>query len=157
MIIDLRNDHHNCGVYGLVVFIEDKSKAVKIFKKKECKNHVLNVYNSEVGAYKKTQNCEKAKLLVPVFYNSVCVTQVIDSTGEDITERFYTDLVYVMSFEEGCFQKFGLISKIENERVTSIFNNVGIYYLTDASVTLDDLGKVKKVIDFAIKEFEVWA
>lgn len=157
MIIDLRNNYYNSGAYGLVVFIEDKSKAVKIFKKKECKNHVLNVYNSEVEAYRKTENCEKAKLLVPAFYDSVCVRQVIDSTGKDITERFYTDLVYVMSFEEGCFQKLELISNVEKERVTAIFNKVGIYYLTDASVTLDDLGKVKKVIDFAIQEFEVWA
>ncbi len=157
MILDLRKYKFDEGCYGLVVFVESEAKAVKVFMKNHTLEQAENVFDSEVDAYNKVQNCEEAKILTPDFYGTVNVTQIIDSNGVDISHKYYRDLAYVMSYESGAFQKLAITLTSEASRIERIFKSIGVNYTRDASVILSENQIITKVIDFAVEEFEVWA
>ncbi len=64
-----------------------------------------------------------------------------------------------MSFEEGRFQKIGEynVEAKERERIYSLFKKNKIEYLKDSSVILNNNNRIIRVIDFAVKEFEILA
>jgi hypothetical protein len=48
-----------------------------------------------------------------------------------------------------------IFSPIDKNHAQFLFRRHGINHLIDASVVLDDYGKVRSVIDFAVKEYEL--
>lgn len=157
MNIDLRESPSDNGAYGLVVFIEDKTKAVKIFSRSHTLNQASNVFNSEVEAYTKASLDPCASGIIPTYYGSVVINTIIDRSGNDVTDQYYTELAYLMSYKEGPFYKFGTISEAEQKRIESIMKSIGVHYLIDCSVSLTNEKAVRCVIDFATEEFEIWA
>ena len=157
MKIDLRNNQFDCGAYGLVVFIKNRSKAVKIFKRTHTEEQANNVFNSEVEAYEKVSSDPKALEITPKYFGKETIEQVIDKDGSDVTNDYYTELAYVMSYEEGPFYKLNSIDEIQKEKIKNILQPLGILYLIDCSVSLNEHREVKYVIDFGIAEYEVWA
>ncbi|EPP2133006.1 hypothetical protein ACUNB3_000922 [Vibrio alginolyticus] len=156
MDVDLRNCANDSGAYGLVVFNKLDNKAIKIFRKNHTREQAENVFNSECRAYEKAKNNLDVQKLVPKFYGTLSISKIIDRSGKDITQDYFTDLAYEMSFESGSFHKLNTISRSEISRITTLFNIAGISYVEDASVTLDGNSNVVKVIDFAEQEFEFW-
>lgn len=157
MIIDLRKNRKDGGAYGLVAFSEDMKTAIKVFSRSQELEQARNVYESEYTAYELAGKDKEASQLVPEFYGKPDIEKIIDEDGNDITHKYYTDLAFSMSYEEGLFVKFSQVNNDERNRVLKIFNSIGIRYLTDCSVLINNSGKVVKVIDFATQEFEVWA
>lgn len=157
MVIELDKCSFDYGAYGLVAFVKNKTKAVKIFKKTHSYEQANNVFKSEVKAYELAQASERVKSLVPNFYGEVIIDNVLDEDGNDISDRFYLSMAYTMSFEEGTFRKISLVSEIEYNRIRADFVGLGINYFKDSSVTVDKNGSINKIIDFATQEFELWA
>lgn len=156
MIISLDECYFNCGAYGLIVFIENQTKAVKIFKKSHDYDHTLNVFNSETKAYVLAQTNQQVKSLVPDYFGKIKIDKILDKNRQDISDQFYLNMAYKMSYEEGPFLKLGTVSKSEYSYIEELFVALGINYIKDSSVTVDCSGSINKVIDFAIQEFEVW-
>ena len=156
MRIDLRNNQSDYGAYGLVVFIENGTKAVKIFKRTHAEEQANNVFNSEVEAYEKVSSDPKASEITPKYFGKETIQQVIDKDGNDVTNEYYTKLAYVMSYEEGPFYKLNTINEIQWKQIHNIFKPIGVRYLIDCSVSLNEHHEVKCVIDFATTEYELW-
>lgn len=157
MKIDLRETSYDKGAYGLVIFIENKSKAIKIFNRSHQIEQAMNVFNSECEAYEKASSDPNASSLTPQYFGKITIDEVIDQSGKDITNMYYTKLAYVMSYEEGPFFKFNTIPEPERRRIKEIMEPIGVNYLVDCSVSLSEKGQVNCIIDFATEEFEVWA
>lgn len=155
MNIDLRKSPSDSGAYGLVVFIENKTKAVKIFKRSHSVDQADNVFKSEVEAYEKATLNNDASKIVPTFFGNVAIGTIIDRNGKDVTDQYYTDLAYLMSYEEGPFHKFSTIPESERQRIKETLQPVGVHYLIDCSVSLTNEKEVKCVIDFATEEFQI--
>lgn len=156
MKVDLRENQFDFGAYGLVIFIENRTKAIKIFKKTHTKEQANNVFQSEIEAYKKASSDPKASKVTPQYFGEETIDQVIDKQGNDVTNQYHTELAYVMSYEGGPFCKFNNINEKQREQIKNIFKPLGIHYLIDCSVSLNQNGEVKCVIDFATKEYELW-
>jgi hypothetical protein len=157
MILDLRECQHDEGAYGSVFFIINENKAIKVFFNQKEVTRTENVFNSEKDAYQKVQNCSEAKLLTPKYYGDADITQIIDSKGMDISDKYHMHLAYMMSYESGSFSKLVFASKNEQLRIKGIFTKIGVNFMQDSSVTLSSDNVVIKVIDFAVKEYESWA
>ena len=157
MRIDLRECEPDEGAYGLVVFVENKTKAVKIFFRSHEEKQASNVYESEVEAYRLASINKEASSLIPVFYGEVRVEEVIDIDGCDVSDQYFLNMAYIMSFEAGPYFKFNTISSTEQARLKMLFEPLGIHYLVDSSVSLSKDGTAIKIIDFATREFELWA
>ncbi len=157
MNLDLRKQPSDSGAYSLVVFIEEKTKAVKIFSKSHEREQAKNVFNSEVKAYELASKDTGASLITPTFFGKHSVEKIIDANGNDITNQYFTDLVYILSYEIGLFLKYSVIPETEQNLIKNTLKPLGINYLIDCSVSLTPNNKVSFVIDFATEEFEIWA
>lgn len=156
MKLDLRECSYKEGAYGLVVFFDDNEKAVKLFKKEHDKQHAEKVFQAEVSAYKIAKQFVELSNITPDFYGSHFVSQILDLNGSDISHEFHLEMNYVMSFEEGFFQKFATISSTSKCHLTRVFGERGVMHLIDSSVVLDERDEVSIVIDFATEEHEKW-
>jgi quinolinate synthase len=157
VVLDLRECGYDQGACGLVFFINNKNKAIKVFFNKNEVARTKNVFLSETNAYLKAQKCSKAKLLTPHYYGKVKITRIIDSKGMDISNKYHMNLAYKMSYESGCFSKLGYAPEKEQLRIKEIFTNIGVNFMQDSSVILSSDKVVIKVIDFAVREYEPWA
>lgn len=157
MKLDLRKSGSDRGAYSLVVFNEDRTEAIKIFSRAHEREHASNVFHSEISAYELASRDMEASHLTPKFMGSVQIESVIDGLGNDVTDRYYQDLAYIMSYERGPFYKLNTIGENERRRVTKIFGHLGIEYLLDCSASLGENGEVRCIIDFATQEFKLWA
>jgi hypothetical protein len=141
--------HYAEGAYGAVFFSAD-GRATKVFKRRndDTQSHTRNVFESEVAAYKIAVENNDLVKLVPKFYGCVSVTQILDSTGQDISNEYELDYAYQMERVNGDFQKHGCYSTPVGE----LFYSVGIKHLSDTSLIYDDHENIICVIDFALKE-----
>ena len=48
------------------------------------------------------------------------------------------------------------INEAEKCKLITNFNDVGINYIKDSSVIIDETNQIKYIIDFAEKEIELW-
>jgi len=144
--------NYDCGAYAWVVFNKKSTTATKVFKNNFKKEHIKNVFNSEVKAYEIAVKNEELSCLVPAFYGKLKVTQLNGSN-----ENFIPEYAYEMEYIKGRFVKLALINSEERVRITKLFSKYGINYMVDASVLLNDLNKVIKIIDFSKTEHELWA
>ncbi len=156
MNIDLRENPFDSGAYGLVVFIENRTKAVKIFSCSHTLEQASKVFKSQVEAYEKASVDPTASMIIPTYYGKVAVDKIVDRSGNDVTDQYYTELAYLMSYEEGPFYDFNNILENERQRIESILKPIGVNYLSDCSVSLTNEKAVRCVIDFATEEFEIW-
>ncbi len=143
------------GAYA-VVFFDTDGKATKVFRQRHDvpREHIENVFKSEVCAYRIAQIDQKLHSLVPNFLGEVVVEQITDAKGVDISPQFYLDIAYQMEKIEGDFVKIGSIPANIVKPVASVFKSAGIHHICDASVTIQDRCIVK-VVDFATKEYEL--
>ncbi len=156
MEINLQCQCYEEGAYGRVFFSVDKKVATKIFFKKKDRAHVEKVFKSECNAYDIAEHHEDAKILIPEYHGEVKENiTIINKKGCNISDCFFTEFAYKMSYEHGTFFKFSKEKCGEEyERVKKIFYRIGINYLEDSSVTLGPNGEIKKIIDFATEGFE---
>lgn len=144
------------GAFGLIFVNAKSGRALKVFRRKHeaSEDHCRSVFNSEIEAYGLASSSPEVRALVPGFYGVRSGLIVLDQDGNDVSAEFIPDLAYEMEFVAGYFQKMGTVANPEADRVRQLFRNAGICYLTDASVMLTN-GKITKVIDFAVREFEI--
>jgi hypothetical protein len=145
------------GAYGTVFFLLDQKKAIKVYKKHRDADtdHSRQTFKSETDALRIANGSEHLRDLVPRYCGVIDVEAILDESGADITERYLTDLSFEMEFIEGRFQKLGVVSGEEYERIADLFAKEKIHYVKDACAILED-GKATKVIDFGMEEIELW-
>lgn len=149
------------GKYGegafACVFFDNFGSATKIFwKKKDIpREDIEKVFQYEVDAYKKaTDEKSSIKKYVPEFFGTITGNQkkIVDSFGNDISDKFHLDLAYKMKKIDGDFKKIGL----NDEKLIELFKQEGIKYVRDCSVLIDKDQNILCVIDFATKAHEIF-
>ncbi|MDF0515753.1 hypothetical protein P0R31_00665 [Bradyrhizobium yuanmingense] len=146
------------GAYG-VVFVDKARKRVrKIYKAIDGKPlaHCLEVFEAETQAYDIASRSDDLKAIVPVYYGKCEELVIMDGTGNDVTGELHPHLAFESEFIEGRFVKSSFASEAERDRINELFWKSKILHTIDTSVCLTD-GKITKVIDFAMKEIELWA
>lgn len=140
------------GAYS-VVFFDEHGYAIKVFRKRKdaTREHVQNVFESEVEAYQIATTNNELKAFVPEFFGIVSYDGVLDEIGDNISDEFYLDLSYKMGKVEGLFEKTGL----RDNNLQKAFHDAGIHHTKDASVLYQG-GEVKCILDFAVQEFELY-
>jgi len=157
-MIELKKTNHTKeGAYSFV-FFPTSSTAIKVFKCRTdaSREHIENVFNSEIEAYGIATSNPELKNLVPNFYDKVKCEKIEDESGNDISINFHLDLAYKMEKIEGIFKKIGpLPSKLKDPLIT-LFKSAGIKHVIDSSVILNNKNQITCVIDFAVKEYELY-
>lgn len=148
-------DFHSGGAYG-AIFFHSGDKAVKVFRKDISKpiEHIRNVFFSEVGAYEIAQNISELNGIVPKFYGVVSVDRIENAAGDDISDQFHLNLAYEMEKLDGPFIKAGHAGLDSVKVVTKVLHANRIMHTSDMDVLIID-GEIKKIIDFAIQEYEL--
>lgn len=138
------------GSYGMV-FFDLLGFATKIMKRHNdySDNHVKEVFEAEVEAYKLATRHPDLRLKVPEFFGLVKCKQVLDADGKDISDLFYLSLAFKMRKINGKFVKCRLEGPLK-----SLFQNAGIKHTDDTSI-LKENGDVRFVIDFATISHEL--
>lgn len=155
--LKLGNPHNDGGEYGLIVVSDDLTRAIKLFHRIETtEEHAVTVFESEVQAYEIASSDPHLKAYVPDFYGVVTIDKVIDQKGFDISSSFFCSLAYEMGFVAGPFD--GLRKRFSEKYpdLAQLFRNAGINYTSDVSVTYDKLGKLDKIVDFALERHVLW-
>jgi len=139
------------GAYACVFFSD--GFAIKVFKNRTDapREHVDQVFSSEVRAYEVATSDELLKTYVPQFFGKTCCGSIQDASGLDISNEFHLDLSYTMKFVDGVFEKIGL----NDPQLVQQFRLAGIRHTKDCSVVKEN-GAVKCIVDFAMEEYELW-
>ena len=143
------------GFFSIKLLIQQ----LKFLKKKlNMDEHVANVFESEVKAYQLVQQSSELKKITPDFFGMVTIDAIYSLEGKNVSEDFYLNKAYKMTYLNGEFIKLGEININEDEKCKLItnFNDVGINYIKDSSVIIDETNQIKYIIDFAEKEIELW-
>ena len=153
------------GAFAVVVLYYENAFARKLFKaifdkERPWENELRKkVFSSEVEAYKKlmSSNIDLCGL-APDFRGVPKITKVLDFYGNDVSVSYLLDCCYDMELINGDFDKLlesGRPKNITPEALSVIqepFNNLGIMYMEDSSVTIDSSGNIVKIIDFAVSD-----
>jgi hypothetical protein len=144
------------GAYGIVFVDKAASRIRKIYRRKHeaTASHCAETYETETKAFEIASADEHLRGLIPEWHGRRSAQVIVDQNGEDVSSEFFCDLAFEAEFIPGSFQKFGLVSSGERERVGKLFVERGITHVIDMSVILED-GRVHKAIDFATKEIEL--
>ena len=145
---------------GYSVIIKDENKVYKLFKNsinvkrlRSFEDKLINlVFNSEVDAYKITQNVKELQRYVPEFYGTVNVEKVEDENCKDVSNLYLLNCCYSMEFINGHFYKL-FLSNLSDEvqRVIKLFYDNGINYLEDSCVAFVSDTNFR-IIDFATND-----
>ena len=174
--LDLTGFETRGGAYSTVIFDKNRQFAYKLFK--SCDHQEVEqtdkimfgestvnefrreIFKSEFDAYLKVQESMVLKTFTPTFYGVQRFDQIL-RFGKDITKEYLMDcclkleyidgddykIVELLAYDigEDVEKKFG----IKISTIISEFKNIGIMYLEDASVIVNqnDL----KFIDFGIR------
>lgn len=154
LILRIRN--HKKRAYGLVVFNDDLTRAIKLFHRGQQEHQATRVFEAEVEAYEIAINHSDLMRYVPSFYGKVTVDQVIDKNNFDISSEYYCHLAYEMSFVSGRFFDIKNAFSSDHSDLAKLFDQAGIKHLSDVSATFDECGEIKKIVDFATNYPEPW-
>jgi len=145
------------GAYAYV-FFSPPGRATKIFKRRQPSEsgHVREVFESEVSAYEIASSVPALQRLTPAYYGKVAVRDVLDGQGRSIANLLFLDYAYQMDFVSGPFHKIGCMLPACYETLEGSFRTHGIFHTKDASVVLDETSNVLCVIDFAVREYELF-
>lgn len=155
-LADSKFQYLDAGAYG-VVFVDTSAMRIrKVAYRKSgvSDHHSRNVFLSELEALKIAERSEVLHLLIAAPVTELKGARVLGREGEDITSMFYSDLGYEAAFVPGQFVKIGTVKGDEQDRVRDLFKAEGINHTIDASVVLEG-DTITKVIDFAVREFEL--
>ena len=144
------------GAYGVVFVNKTAGRIRKVAYRKQGADdaHCREVFDAEIKALKTAENSEILRTFVAAPIHAISGVSVVDRTGRNISDQFYEDLAFEAAFIPGQFVKIGTIGEPERSRVINLFNSAGIAHVCDASVIFE--GQIKKVIDFALKEIELF-
>lgn len=156
--IDFSKCKKNNGCYAEVALYDESKKAIKIFKKHEAgEEHVKNVFNSEVEAYKIASQNKLLSQYIPKFFGECKIEKVFDEYGNDISDKFVLECAYEMELiTDTIISNQSGYGRKNYEYIMKIFKDEGIYHLSDIAYTLDEEDNINKIIDFAVKEYQLW-
>ncbi len=145
------------GAYSLVFVDRERRRIRKVYRNRSDADfdHVREVFEAETEAYAIASKADELKDLIPAYYGPVPGQTIIDASGNDVTGEFQAALAFEAEFVECSFRKAIAASHNERTRVEDLFRKRGIHHVTDISVSIVN-GRITKVIDFAIKEVELW-
>jgi len=146
------------GAFG-VVFVDQIQKRIrKVYRVRSdaSLDHCKRVFEAETSAYELAVKTPALQNLVPTFFGIRLGQMIRDNQENDVSKEFYTDLVFEAEFISCDFNKISSASEPERERVVKLFYQHGIRGVDDASVCLAEDGRIIKVIDFAMTEFELF-
>jgi hypothetical protein len=139
------------GAYGVVFVDRTTNRILKIYRQNQKHDHAKEVFLAETKAYEIANSTNAIKHLSPLFYGARSGLRVIDRESTDVTNEFHSDLCFEAEYVPGRFEKIISASAEEGSRITEQFKAAGIIHMSDVSVRIED-GKIKKVIDFAVRE-----
>lgn len=143
------------GAYGVIFADRGAGRIRKIYRRRPEESHTRAVFESEAGAYERASAITALSLLVPGGFQRCPPQRVIDGAGDDISQEFFSDLAFEADFIDAPFVKGGSLVSDDLQRVRELFRAAGINHTSDISVALTCNGRVSKVIDFAIEEYEL--
>jgi len=112
-----------------------------------------HIFNSEVLAYTTALEVEELRTYVSHFRGERIISKVFDIDNNDISDRFLLDCAYAMDHLQGQAIKCGCNTE-KSDPIAFLFRKHGINAMNDFSFFLDDSGKVAKIIDFAVQEYD---
>jgi hypothetical protein len=143
------------GAYG-TIFFHNGTKAVKVFRKTEhSREHIENVFQSEVEAYEIAQSVPAIRELTPIFYGVVTVDLIKTAAGTDISSQFHLDLAYEMEKIDGIFCDEHIAGANAARPIQLLFNSHGIMHTSDMAYLVEN-SVIKKVVDFATEYHELY-
>lgn len=148
-----RAGSHADGVYATVFFVD--GAAVKVFKRREnvARDHVRNVFKSEVTAYCHSATIADISQFTKNFIGVTEACRIEDRDGLDISQKYYLNYAYKMKRLNKEPQKIGDLDQEFSQYIQGLFQQAGIWYMRDCSVFLNRDGQLANVIDFAIQEY----
>ncbi len=146
------------GAYSNVFIDKINGFAFKVFTKRKDTDelHSIKVFENEIKAFNLANKDEIFKSYIPNFYGKIKIQKIIDGKGNDISQDFYLDLNYKMEFIDGGFVKWNSIGPSNKKEITAHLNRLKISHYLDSSVIVDHEGNIQKIIDFSIKEIELF-
>jgi hypothetical protein len=147
------------GAYG-VIFIDDNAQPKRIRKvayRSPDKNdeHCRKVFQAEFKAIKKAEASQCLRKLVATPFSRIDKVTVLGNQCQDISEKFFTDMVFEADYIPGLPLKIGKACPKERSRIQNLFRKEGICHTNDACVFLNEQNQIIKVIDFATHEVEL--
>jgi hypothetical protein len=157
-IADSHFNYYTEGAYGIIFRDRDAGRICKVYRARPDLNkvHCQEVFEAEVKAYEIASEDRELRELVPAYYGTRSGLTIVDGTGTNVTQEFYSDLAFEAEFIDCDFQKLGVASRDEQARVMRLLGGKGIRHVIDTSVCLDENGQIRKIIDFALREIELW-
>jgi hypothetical protein len=139
-------DYYSEGAYGIIFRDRGAGRNRKVYRARPDGNkaHCQDVFEAEVKAYGIASNDHELKELTPTYYGTCPGLTIVDETGKNVTQEFYPDLAYEAEFIDCDFQKFAVATSEEQGRVRALLGRKGIRHVIDASVCLDESGRIKK-------------
>ncbi|OTG94147.1 hypothetical protein [Acinetobacter sp. ANC 3832] len=157
MILRLSYRNYDNGAYGTVFFNKTNNKAIKVFKRKESNRdeQIKSTFKSEVSAYNIAMENNNLKTFVPEFYGEINdIEKILDEYGSDISKEYFLNLAYAMKYIPKKFVKnndYRVDVNHKNE-VFKLFDDAGITYVKDSSVSVKENGEIVYIIDFAVND-----
>lgn len=155
---DLENTKYS-GAYGRIFINESKTKVIKVFYKKNNdlsinrENHVIKTFNSELQAYELASNDIELENYIPRFFGKIKIDKIIDDDGNNVIDNYYIDCAFEIEYIDGYFKKIGFVNCINKDNIISLFNQLNIRNLIDASVLVEN-NKILKIIDFSMEDIQ---
>jgi hypothetical protein len=155
------------GAFADVFRNPHNGRVYKVFRKQQ-QNDSLNddlgeyqpilrrtVFNAEKAAYEIAANNHAIRPFVPTFHGVIEIGQVMDSDGNDISERYLLDCCYVVDFVDG--EVTDLTQNLVNQHahlrfLTESLALTGINHWRDGAVFHPSDPDRTKIIDFATKD-----
>lgn len=149
------------GAYGTIFIDRTSNKVRKIFHRPVQEAHARRTFESEAKAYELAAGNKSVSGLIAGNFRRCPQNVIVDARGADVTSDFYSDMAFETDFVPGGFIKAGQLGgtglgEIEVNRIRELFRGAGVNYTADISVVRDEKGRIAKVIDFAVEEFELW-
>lgn len=144
------------GVYGDVFVNAPRSRCWKLFKVKESNSASHKSFQTEIKAYELAGDHPLVAQMVPKLFRSGYLNlQVLNKLGDEVSSEYISELNYEMEFLDLEFSKIGSIPSEDTQSIRNTFKEAGINCVSDASIAFNALG-APKLIDFGIREIEVW-
>ncbi|MGA1941260.1 hypothetical protein [Arcobacter sp. YIC-310] len=149
------------GSYGRVFVNENKTKAIKVFYKKQddltSKRdiHVKRTFESEIEAYQIAYKNDITKEYIPNFFGQVAISKIFNKNEEDVSNEYYTSYSYMMEYVNGRFRKLGTNDFSNKKELLDSFKSLGINNLRDISI-IDENEMIIKIVDFSMKDIQYY-
>jgi len=151
-------NYYTEGAYGIIFRDQEAGRICKVYRARPDvnKTHCQEVFEAEVNAYEIASKDSELRELVPAYYGTCSGLTIVDGAGTNVTQEFYSDIAFEAEFIDCDFQKLAVASRDEQARVMQLLGRKGIRHVIDTSVCLDENGQIRKMIDFAMREIELW-